>query len=397
MAQTKRVAVVASGTSRWGTRPEATIRDMITEAGKACFDSNKNVTNKDIEGVVTSAAYAERSGPQAHPSPIAFEVLGIRPTLYQHTACQCQSGAVNIRIIWSAILAGLIDVGMSIGFERILTPVRDERYLNAAVPSDHDWEAGFGMTPPALFALAARAHMEKYGTTEEQMAKVSVKNHAHSKDNIAAHFSETGLTLEKAMSARVVSTPFKLYDCCMNTNGAAAVILASEEKAKEFTDKPMWILGLGQEGTAWTMANYPRDLTDWSGVRLAGERAYKMAGIGPDDVEIAELHDCFTISEMIEYEELGFCKKGESGAFVDAGLNDYGGKVVTQPRGGLIACGHPFGATSIAQAHEIYLQFKGEAARRQVTPIPKIGLSQTMSGVGSQTTIIIYGSEETIH
>jgi len=396
MAETKRVAVVASGVTKWGPRPEATIRDLIAEAGKACFDSNKNITNKDIEGIVTSSAAAERTGPQVHSSPIAFEVLGITPSLYQHTACQCQSGAVNLRIIWSAIMAGIIDIGMCVGFEKILLPSHDERYLNASLATDHDWEQGFGITPPGMFALAAKAHMEKYGTTEEQMAKVAVKNHTHSKSNIAAHFRK-GLTLEKAMSGRPIATPFKLFDCCTNTDGAAAVILASEEKAKELTDKPVWILGLGQAATAWTIANAPKDLTNWSGVRISGERAYKMAGIGPDDVKVAELHDCFTMSEMIEYEELGFCPKGESGKFVDEGQNDYGGKVVTQPRGGLIACGHPFGATSIAQAHELRLQIMGEAGERQVDPTPNIGLSQTMSGVGTQSFVLIYGSDATIH
>ena len=392
MAATKRVAVIASGVSRWGPRPESTIWNLVVEAGKACFDSNKKVSNKDVEGIVTSAAYAERTGPQGHPAPLAAEVLGISPKLYQHTACQCQSGAVNIRIIWSAIVAGIIDIGMAVGFERMLIPVHAERYFNQGVGSDHDWESGFGLMPPAIFALAGRAHMEKYGTTEEQMAKVSVKNHTHSISNIAAHFRK-GLTLDKAMSARVVASPFKLFDCCVNTDGAAAVILASEEKAKELTDNPVWIEGIGQGWTTGTMANTPRDLTDWSGVRISGERAYEMAGIGPDDIGVAELHDCFTISEMIEYEELGFCPRGESGKFVDEGLNDYGGKIVTQPRGGLIGCGHPLGATSIAQAHELRLQLRGEAGERQVNPIPKHGLSQTMSGVGSQSSVIIYGTD----
>ena len=392
MAQTKRVAIVASGVNKWGARPEATFRDLWSEAGKACFESNKNISNKDIEGLVGSCVYPQRSGPQCHPAGLIPEVLGIQPRLFQQTDCQCQSGAANIRIIWSAIMAGLIDVGMAMGWEKILLPNYAERYLNASLASDHDWEAGFGLTPPAMFALCARAHMEKYGTTEEQMAKVAVKNHTHSMTNEAAHFRK-GLELEKAMSARPIALPFKLFDCCVNTDGAAAVILASEEKAKELTDKPIWIKGLGQYWTAGTMANHPRDMTDWSGVRISGELAYKMAGIGPDDVDIAELHDCFTISEMIEYEELGFCPRGESGKFVDEGLNDYGGKVVTQPRGGLLACGHPFGATSIAQAHEICLQLKGEAGPRQVTPTPKIGLSQTMSGLGSQSAVIIYGTE----
>ena len=228
------------------------------------------------------------------------------------------------------------------------------------------------------------------------MAKVAVKNHTHSMSNETAHFRK-GLTMEKALNARMVATPFKLFDCCVNTDGAAAVILCSEEKAYEYTDTPMWILGIGQGYTNHTMANSKKDLSDWQGVRMSGERAYQMAGITPKDVEIAELHDCFTMSEMIEYEELGFCSRGESGAWVDEGKNDYGGEVVTQTRGGLLGCGHPFGATSIAQTHEIYLQMKGEAGDRQVDPRPKIGMAQTMSGVGSQSFVVIYGSDDTVH
>ncbi len=396
MAQPKRVAVVATGVSKWGARPESTIRDLIAEAGKECFDSNPRVKNKDIQGLTTSGVYPQRSGPQCHPAPVACEVLGVTPRLYQNTDCQCQSGAVNMRIIWSAIMSGLIDVGMAVGWERILLPNHAERYLNASLAQDHDWEQGFGTTPPAMFALSALAHMEKYGTTEEQMSKVAVKNHAHSISNEAAHFRK-GLELEKAMGARMVATPLKLFDCCVNTDGAAVVVLASEEKAKEFTDNPMWVLGIGQGYTNWTIANNPKDMTDWSGVRISGELAYEMAGVKPKDVEVAELHDCFTISEMIEYEELGFCERGESGAFVDAGLNDYGGKVVTQPRGGLLACGHPFGATSIAQTHELFLQIRGEAGERQVNPTPKIALAQTMSGVGSQSFCTIYGGPDAIY
>lgn len=396
MSKPKRVAIVAAGINKWGARPTASFRDLIAEAAKACFGSNPRINNKDIEGLVTSGVYPQRSGPQCHPSPVACEVLGVKPRLFQNTDCQCQSGAVNMRIIWSAIVAGLIDVGMAVGWERILIPNHGERYINAALATDHDWEQGFGMTPPALFALPALSHMEKYGTTEEQYAKIAVKNHTHSTKNPNAHFQK-GLTLEQAMGARTVATPLKLFDCCVNTDGAGAVILCSEEKAYEYSDNPVWILGWGQGFTNWTIANNPKDLTDWEGVRLSGELAYKMAGITAKDVEIAELHDCFTASELIEYEELGFCPKGEGGAWVDAGGNDYGGDVVTQSRGGLLACGHPFGATSIAQAHEIYLQLRGEAGERQVSPRPNIGLGQTMSGVGTQSMVTIFGSDDTQH
>jgi acetyl-CoA C-acetyltransferase len=289
------------------------------------------------------------------------------------------------------IMAGMADVVMVVGAEKQLIPSPAEIFLNANSPFDHDWEQGFGMTPPGLFAMAAVAHMQKYGTTEEQMAMVSVKNHSHSKTNIAAHF-RMGATLEKVMSSRLIAYPLKLFDCCPQTDGAAAVILASDKMAREFTDNPVWLLGAGQGFTAHTTSNIPPDLADWEGVRIAGEQAYKMAGVTPDNIDLAEIHDCFTISEIIEYEALGFCEKGEGGKFIEEGQADYGGKIVVNPRGGLIACGHPFGATGVGQANEMFLQLRGEAGERQVKDA-RIGLAVTMSGAGTQASAIIYSAE----
>ena len=390
MRKTMGVAVVASGTCSWGPR-KATFRDMIAEAGKACFDSNKNITQKDIQGLMLCSAISPRGAHQSCPAPLACEVLGLQPLWHQNTDNQCQTGTIGIRTAAAMIMAGLIDVALVVGVEKQLIPSPAEVFLNANSPMDHEWEQGFGATPPGMFALAAVAHMEKYGTTEEQMAKVSVKNHSHSKSNIAAHF-RMGTTLEKVMGSRLIAWPLKLFDCCPQTDGAAAVILASEKRAKEFTDKPVWLLGVGQGFTAHTISNVPKDLTEWEGVRLAGERAYKMAGITPEDVDLAEIHDCFTISEIIEYEALGFCKKGEGGKFIEEGQSDYGGKVVVNPRGGLIACGHPFGATGVGQANEMFLQLRGEAGERQVKDA-KLGLAVTMSGPGTQTSAIVFGSE----
>ncbi|MFC1968406.1 thiolase family protein [Chloroflexota bacterium] len=393
MRKTTGVAIVASGVCPWGPR-KATFRDMIAEAGKACFDSNKKIGNTDIQSLVLSSAMAPRSAHQSAPAPIACEVLGLQPLFHQNTETQCQSGTIAVRTGAAFIMAGLVDLVMVVGVEKQLIPSHEEVFINANSPLDHDWEQGSGITPPGLFAFAAVAHMQKYGTTEEQMAMVSVKNHSHSKTNIAAHF-RMGTTLEKVMNSRLIAYPFKLFDCCPQTDGAAAVILASEKKARELVDNPVWLMGIGQGWTAHTSSNIPGDLTDWQGVRLAGQRAYNMAGITPDDVDLAEVHDCFTISEIIQYEALGFCKPGEGGKFVETGQSDYGGKVVFSPRGGLIACGHPFGATGVGQAHEMFLQLGGQAGERQVKDA-KIGLAVTMSGCGTQTSAIVYGSEAAI-
>jgi acetyl-CoA C-acetyltransferase len=255
---------------------------------------------------------------------------------------------------------------------------------------DREWEAAFGLTAPPCFALAAQRHMAEYGTTEEQLARVGVKNHTHASKNPNAHFTK-GATLEQVLGSRMIASPLRLFMCSPITDGAAAVIVASEERARALTDRPVWIRGTGQALDGFQLTSLHEDYAHWPALKRAGEAAYRMAGIGPADVDLAEVHDCFAIAEMIAYEELGFCKKGEAGAFAAAGLSDYGGDVVVNPRGGLIGCGHPLGATGVAQAAEAFVQLRGEAAARQV-PDAEIALTHNNSGMGEHV-VMIYGKD----
>jgi acetyl-CoA C-acetyltransferase len=390
MEKPKNIAIVAAGICPWGER-EATFRDMISEAGKACFDNNKNIGNKDIDGVILGTAVAQRAAIQGKATPLVCECLGIYPTLYQCVENQCQTGSIAIKTGVAMIRAGMAQLVLVIGVEKMTLPIEDVTLFTRGLGTDRDWEACYGMAAPPMFALAARAHMEKYGTTEEQMALVSVKNHRNSIKNPYARFREQ-VSLTDVLESRTIASPLKLYDCCGNADGAAAVILAPEDKARDLTDKPVWFLGAGQGFSGYTMANLPKDLTSWTAVRISGENAYSMAGLSPKDIDVAELHDCFTISEIIEYEELGFCEKGEGARFLESGLADYGGSIVTQPRGGLIGCGHPLGATGVGQAYEIYLQLRTEAGDRQVDDA-KFGLCQTMSNTGSESHVLIFGND----
>ena len=385
----QRAVIVAAGMTKFGER-EATFRDLIAEAGKATFDSNKHILPKDIDGLVFSSVYPERSAFQGHPAPIAAEAMGIKPTsLIARVECQCGSGTVAMRMGQMAIITGQADLVMCMGAEKVLIPVHEEIFLNAMAGGDREWETCFGLVPPAMFALCAQAHMQKYGTTEEQLARVAVKNHTHSMNNPNAHF-QRGVTLEKVMNSKLIASPLKLFDCCPNTDGAAAVILASEERAKDLIKDPVYILGFGQTSLAATLANVEKDWSSWPGLKIAAEHAYKMAGITPGDVDVAEVHDCFTISEIVEYEELGFCKKGEGGSFIEEGRSDYGGEVVVNPSGGRIGMGHPFGATGIAQAVELFWQLRGKAGPRQVKDA-RFALAHTMSGMGVENHVAIYG------
>jgi acetyl-CoA C-acetyltransferase len=255
---------------------------------------------------------------------------------------------------------------------------------------DREWEACFGVTPPPVFAMMAKEHMKKYGTTEEQLALVSVKNHNHSAKNPNAHFTHE-ITIDDVFNSKPIASPIKLYDCSSITDGAAAVVVACEDIVREFTKDPVFILGSIQGFSNYNISN-EKELSSWPILKDCAQKLYDEVGIKPSDIDVAEVHDCFTPSEIIVYEELGFCEKGEGGKYIEAGLSDYGGEVVVNPRGGLIGCGHPFGATGVAQAVEIFLQLSGQAEGRQV-PNARIGLTQTLSNIGGEQHLILSGKD----
>ena len=386
----KRVALVGAGVTRFGVR-KASYRDLIWEAGKACFDSVPGVKPRDLDGLVVGSVMPERTAFQSHISSMAAEALGIRPsTLSARTEHMCASGTVGIRYAYAFIAAGLADLVMVLGVEKLNQPLGEEAILNMGTGVDRDWEACYGLTAPPCFALAAQRHMARYGTTEEQLALVGVKNHGHARQNPNAHFQK-GATLEQVMCSRMIATPLRLFMCSPITDGAAAVILASEDRARDLTAAPVWIRGTGQAIDGFSLTSLPDDYARWPAMRRAGEAAYRMAGVTAADVDLAEVHDCFAIAEIIAYEELGFCAEGEGGAFVQAGRSDHGGEVVVNPRGGLMGCGHPLGATGVAQAAEVFAQLRGEAGPRQVSAA-RLGLTHNNSGMGEHV-VMIYGRD----
>ena len=386
----RKVALVGAGVTKFGVR-KASYRDLIWEAGKACFDSVPGVRPKDLDGLVVGSVMPERTAFQSHISSLAAEALGIRPsTLSARTEHMCASGTVGIRYAYAFIAAGLADLVMVLGVEKLNQPSGEEAILNMGTGVDREWEAAFGLTAPPSFALAAQRHMTAYGTTEEQLARVGVKNHTHASKNPNAHFNK-GATLDQVLCSRMISSPLRLFMCSPITDGAAAVVLASEERAHALTDKPVWIRGTGQALDGFQLTSLPEDYARWPALERAGRAAYRMAGVEPADVDLAEVHDCFAIAELIACEELGFCAKGEAGLFVAAGRSDYGGDVVVNPRGGLIGCGHPLGATGVAQAAEVFVQLRDEAGARQV-PDATIGLTHNNSGMGEHV-VMIYGKD----
>jgi acetyl-CoA C-acetyltransferase len=362
-------------------------RELFSEATKEAFDRCPNLDPiQDIDALFVGHM-GESYEHQGHTGPTLADWIGLlpKPAIRIESACASSGSALRTGIL--AILSGLHKVVMVGGVEKMTHRTTAEVTEFLAMASDFPFEQWNGITFPGLYALMATAHMYKYRTTQEQMARVAVKNHHNGTLNPKAHMQKE-ITVEKVMGSMKVAEPLKLYDCSLITDGASCIILTHPDLAKKFTDTPVHIVGSGQASD--TIGLYEREtLTSLKAARLAGKEAYKMAGIEPKHLDVAEVHDCFTIAEIIAYEDLGFCDVGKGGKLIDEGITELGGKIPVNTSGGLKSKGHPVGATGTAQAYEIYLQLTGQAENRQVDGA-KIGLSHNVGGSGATASVNIY-------
>ena len=381
------VSIVSAGMSKFGKREGLYGRELFAEAASEAFERCPNLDpKKDIKAAFIGMM-GESFEHQGHTGPTALDWVGLLPTQAFRTEGACGSSATAIRCGIFAVLSGFADVVMVGGVEKMTHRATADVTEYLAMACDFPFEQWNGLTFPGLFAMVATAHMYKYGTTEEMMALVAVKNHHHGAMNPKAHMQKE-ISLEKAMSSRVIAWPLKLYDCSLITDGASCIILTKPELAKKFTDTPVHIIGSGQASD--TIGLYERkEFTTLKVGKLAGQEAYKMAGVAPSDIDVAEVHDCFTIAEIVAYEDLGFCELGKGGRFIENGQSQIGGKVAVCTSGGLKSKGHPVGATGTAQAYEIYLQLTGQAGKRQVDGA-KIGLTHNVGGLGATGVVNIY-------
>lgn len=387
----RNVCVVAGGMSKWGVR-DGSQRDFFQEAAKACYDDNPLMNPKDIDGLLVASAYTERTSYQTHLAPLVAEYAGIKPkNICARVELLCASGSSAVILAFGLIKSGQADVVMVAGGEKLYTPQKWEVFYSELASVDHDWDGGQGLgLPPPVFAMVAKQHMKQFGTKKEHLGTISVKNRRNAAKNPKAQF-QTPVTMEEVMSGRMIVPPLTLYDCCPITDGAAALVLATEEKAREMTDKPLvYLLGTGQASVNNMSANMP-DWTTWEALKIASAQAYMKSKVSVDEINVAMTHDCFTISEIIEMEDLGFCKKGEGGFFVGDGQNDFGGRIPTNTDGGLLGCGHPFGGTGIRQGIEVMKQLRGDAI--QQVPNATFGLTHNLSGFIAAHTVLVYGKE----
>ncbi|VVB53493.1 3-ketoacyl-CoA thiolase [uncultured archaeon] len=383
---TRKVGIIGVGMTDFGEFWEKSYRDLIREAGVEAINDAK------IEGEKIDALYVGSMSPgiligQEHIGALVADTAGLHGIEATRVESACASGGVALRGAWMSVKAGVNDLVIAGGVEKMTDSSVGAATIALGGAADQEWEVFHGATFPALYALMARRHMLEYGTTEEQMAMVAVKNHHNGSLNPHAQFPFE-VTLEQVMKSSPVADPLKLLDCSPITDGAAVVILASEEKAKELGVEPIWITGSGQSNDFLALHDRA-SLSETKAAVEAAKKAYKMAGVKPSDIEFAEVHDCFTIAEIMAIEALGFCKKGEGGKFTQDGETSLTGSKPVNTSGGLKSKGHPVGATGIAQAIEAVLQLRGKAGKRQIKDA-KVGLTHNVGGSGASCTVHIF-------
>ena len=384
----KKVAVVGIGHGKFGIRSDASLRELAFEAVKACVD-DAGISLKEVDSMVTGIA-GDEFALGLQPSAQVHDYIGFHPKPNYRVEGACATGSMALRTGIMNVASGLADVVLVVGVEKMTevpTSIATEIMGKAG---DSIWEYPFGTTFPGYYAMIANAHMAEYGTTEEQLAMVSVKNHYYGSLNPYAQMQKA-IDLQKALASFTVAYPLKLYDCSLITDGAAAVIIASEERAKAISKKPVWIVGSGLATDTLRLGDR-KSLTSILAAREAAKIAYKMAGVGPADIDVATVHDCFTIAEIIAYEDLGFCERGEGGKLIQAKETYIGGKIPVNVDGGLKSKGHPIGATGISMTVEITKQLRGEAGERQVKNA-EIGLAHNVGGTGQVVAVHIFRRE----
>jgi acetyl-CoA C-acetyltransferase len=316
------------------------------------------------------------------------EYLNLNPRPTWLTEVACASGSAAMRTAWMAIKAGVHDVVAVIGCQKMTELTTPEILALMGRVGDVQWESVFGTTFPGYYAMFAQRHKHEFGTTEDQLSLVAVKNHYYGARNEKALFQKE-VTVEKAQASDPVASPLNVYDCCANADGAVCLILTGEERARELVgDKAVWLDGLGCATASMSVLRRP-DLTGLPSATAAAQQAYAMAGITAADIRVAGVHDCFTIAEIMAYEDLGFCAKGEGGAFIQEKCSYIGGPTPVNVDGGLKAKGHPIGATGTSQAYEIVRQLRGDCGERQV-PDADLGLTHNVGGIGQYCFVNVF-------
>jgi benzoylsuccinyl-CoA thiolase BbsB subunit len=366
----REVAVIGIGQSQFGKLPGKTIMELGRQAaGEAMADAG--IKPKDIRVAYASRLYLDMITGQS-----ILKEVGITGIEMINVENACAGGATAVRCLWKDIATGLYDVGMAIGVESMTTSPIAGKLIP---PAPDDLDGQLGLTMPTLFALIARILMETRGATAQDFAQISVKNHHHGTLNPRAQYQKQ-FTVEEVLGSRMIAEPITLLQCCPNTDGAAAVVMCAMDVARRYTTHPVKV-----RASVLLSGDYfckKEDMTSFAMGKKAAGVAYEMAGIGPEELDLVELHDAFAPEEMIHYEDLGLCKPGDGVRLLRSGATALGGKIPVNPSGGLLSLGHPLSASGVRVVCDVALQLRGQAGNRQI-PGAKVGLAQMLGGTAT--------------
>jgi acetyl-CoA C-acetyltransferase len=408
------VAMVGAGMSKFGAFPDLASRDLFVQAYKGLIQSvDKGLDPSVIEALYVGNFSSDLFERQGHTAPIIADAAGLLPVPAVRIEDACASGGAALRQGVMAVASGMYDAVLVAGIEKMTNLPTSEVTDTLATAGDMLFEIPSGFTFPGFYAAIATAYMHQYGMQPEHLMKVAIKNHENGALNPNAQF---GVTIPNWMQGRIaaaikkgkpaptwqtvddflhddaanpmIAWPLRLFDCSPITDGAAAVLLVADELARDFTDHPIYITGSGQ-ASDYALHDRP-DLTTLSAAKKAGQIAYEMAGVSPGDIRLAEVHDCFTIAEVIAGEDLGFFAPGEGFRMAADGVTARGGAKPLNTSGGLKSKGHPVGASGVGQAYEMWKQMRCEAGERQVQGDVSLGLTHNVGATGSTCVVHIF-------
>ena len=380
------VAIIGVGLAKFGERWNMGMGGLMAEAGLVALE-DANITSKDVEmlfgGTMAPGSFME----QEHTAALIADQLGFHNIPAVRVENACASGGSALRQGYITVASGIHDIVVVGGVEKMTDITASAATTALGGAGDQEWELSQGITFPGLYALIAKRHMYEYGTTEEQLASVAVKNHENASKNEFAQFRNR-ISVEDVLNSKLIADPIKLLDCSPISDGAAVVVLAPLEKAKKYNDTPIKIVASTQASDTLRLAD--RDsVTELKATRLAAQNAYKQAKVGAGDIDVLEVHDCFTIAEVLAMEDLGFYQKGKAARAIEEGETALNGKVSVNTSGGLKGCGHPVGATGVKQAVEITWQLRGDAKTRQVSGA-EVGMTHNVGGSGATAVVHIF-------
>ncbi len=389
----KRVAVIGVGQTAYGLEPERSLKSLFSEAARAALaDVPKGLDPREVEEAYIGSL--STGGSQlGNFAPLMLESAGMIGASGRHVENACASSGFAFRDAVHAVASGAARIAVAGGIEKMSDLPRERNRAWLGVSGDVEWERLAGTNFPGIYAMMARRHMHEFGTTKGQITGVAVKNRGHAVANPKAQ-TRKAMGLEQALAAPNLAAPFCLADACGITDGASLAVLCDWEIARDFTDRPVEVVGSGA-GTDYVAIHDRPSLTRLPAARKAARQAYGQAGIGPEAIDLAEVHDCFTIAEILAYADLGFCSEAEAGGWVEQGVTARGGRLPVNGSGGLIGKGHPIGATGTGQIYELVHQLRGTAQtpERQIADA-RYGLAHNVGGSGGSVAVHILKAAE---